>query len=122
MRYKRREIERPGYALHGIYNAETRRNAWTARDGEKIRAALNRRFGAELVRFGPHDIWALRLTQEVAGALREPQPPVIFFLPNGSTSARHDAASMARYYRHLQIDWEALYPSASSSTEVQGNP
>ncbi len=104
----------PGYYLHGVYHEENGMNAWTGDQGEKIRAELNRRMGAELVQFGPHDVWDQRLNLEPANPLRGPQLPVLFFLPDGYVEVRFDAASMERYYRYLGIDWDTLYPSEAS--------
>jgi hypothetical protein len=43
------------YRLHGVYDADSKETAWTGRRGEKLRAAINRRLGRELVLRGPID-------------------------------------------------------------------
>jgi hypothetical protein len=56
------------YRLLGVYDAESREPIWTQQRGERLRAALNRHLGGELVRFGPHE--------------RGQQLPAIAFRPN----------------------------------------
>jgi hypothetical protein len=107
----------PTYCLHGVYDIRTRLSAWTAQDGELIRAELNRRLGADLVQFGPYDTSDYR----PRGRDRAPQPPVLFFLPDGNVEVRFDAESMESYYRFLKLPWASLYPSnepaASASSQ-----
>jgi len=100
-----------GYQMHGAYRVEDGVNAWTGNEGEKIRAQLNRKMGAELVRSGPHDQSADRLALEKSNPLRGPKPPVLFFLPDGSVDVRKDARGIELFYRFLKIDWDELYPS-----------
>ncbi len=44
-----------GYRLHGVYDSETGRSAWTGKAGERLRGEINERLGHELVLKGPHD-------------------------------------------------------------------
>jgi hypothetical protein len=111
----------PCYRLHGAYERETGRNAWTAREGEQLRAELNRRLGAELVRAGPHDTWAERLDLPEDDPRRGPMPPVLFFLPDGDVQVRTDARGMELYYRFLEIDWAKLYRTTRTEQTEEEN-
>jgi hypothetical protein len=97
------------YRLHGVYDADSGETAWSGKRGEHLRAALNRRLGAELVRFGPHDDWEHRNNPEVAGPLWGPQAPTIQFNPDGEITNYlrwQDMAQSWPYQRH----WPRLYP------------
>jgi len=87
------------YRLHGVYDADSGETAWTARRGEKLRAAINRRLGRELVLRGPLD------DQEQRGG---PQVPAISFDHeqgiHNHLRAR-DLQTAGPYRRH----WERLY-------------
>jgi hypothetical protein len=107
----------PGYRLHGAYKLESGANAWTGSMGQRLRAELNLRLGQELVQSGPHDTWAERLDLPESDPLRGPQPPVLFFLPNGEVEVRSDAKGMELYCRFLGIDWDAAYASSLSQQE-----
>lgn len=106
----------PGYRLHGAYDLETGANAWTSPQGERMRAELNRRMGVELVQHGPLDI-AEWVHSEVIDPARRPQPPALFFLPDGDVCVCHDAETMERYYRYYGIDWDRLYPARETQVE-----
>lgn len=106
-----------GYQIHGAYRSDSGANAWTGSDGENIRADLNRRCGEELVQAGPLDIFAGRLELPERDSLRAPQPPVLFFLPDGNVEVRFDARSMELYYRFLGIEWDMYYVSSLGSPE-----
>lgn len=106
-----------GYRLHGVYRRASGTNAWTGRDGEKLRAELNRRLGADLIQGGPHDTWDKRLALDDADPLRGPMPPVLFFLPDGDVEVRRDARGMKLFYRYLGIDWDEYYPSVEAIEE-----
>jgi hypothetical protein len=105
------------YLLHGVYKHGNGVNAWTAGEGEKIRAELNRRLGEELVRSGPLDNWEQRLELEEGDPRRAPRPPVLFFMPDGTVQARVDVKGMELLYRFLKIDWDAIYPSDAAAAE-----
>jgi hypothetical protein len=97
------------YRLHGVYDADSGETAWSGKRGEQLRAALNRRLGAELVRFGPHDDWEHRNNPQVAGPLWGPQAPTIQFNPDGEITNYlrwQDMAQSWPYQRH----WPRLYP------------
>jgi len=88
------------YRLHGVYDADNGTTAWTARRGEKLRAAINRRLGRELVLRGPID------DEERRG---QPRVPAISFdheqgIHNHLTT--RDLFWAGPYQQH----WERLYP------------
>lgn len=107
----------PGYYLHGAFRVENGANAWTAAQGERLRAELNCRLGDDLVPTGPHDTWAQRLELDESSPLRGPLPPVLFFLPDGNVEVRTDARGMELYYRFLGINWDTLYPDANTPAD-----
>ncbi len=109
----------PCYLLHGVYDLETARNAWTAREGERLRAELNRRMGAELVVTGPYDIWAERLDLPKEDPRRAPRPPALCFLPDGNMSVCADADALEQFYRYYGVDWERLYPSGQEQPDEE---
>jgi hypothetical protein len=98
-----------GYRLHGVYDADSGEPVWSGRRGEKLRAAINRRLGHELVRWGPHDDWEHRNDREVAGTLWGPQAPVIEFDHQGNIHNRLDLGALARSRPYRQ-HWARLYP------------
>ncbi len=104
----------PGYYLHGAFRLDNGANAWTATQGEALRAELNRRLGDDLVMTGPHDTWARRFELSGSNRLHEPLAPTLFFLPDGSIEVRTDARGMELFYRFLGINWDVLYPAAHS--------
>jgi hypothetical protein len=106
-----------GYRIHGAYRARDGANAWTAAAGETLRAELNRRLGADLIAGGPHDTWAERTQLDESDPRRGPQPPVLFFLPDGDVQVRFDARGMERYYRFLEIDWDEYYSTPLEQEE-----
>jgi len=88
------------YRLHGVYDFDSQETAWTARRGEKLRAAINRRLGRELVLRGPIDDEASR---------GEPSVPAISFDPDRGIHNHltlRGLAGAGPYHRH----WERLYP------------
>jgi hypothetical protein len=96
------------YRLHGVYK-ERGEPAWTAKRGEKIRAAMNRLLGGELVRWGPHDDWEYRNSREVAGPLYGPQLPVIEFSYERTIRNYLTINELARY-SVCKLHWARLYP------------
>lgn len=107
----------PGYDLHGVYRRETGENAWTLKEGPRLRAELNRRLGHDLIQSGPRDNWAERFERSETDPQAGPRPPALFFLPDGEVQVRMDARGMEQYYRFLGIDWERLYPTAMEGEE-----
>ncbi|HKO50394.1 MAG TPA: hypothetical protein VJV79_21875, partial [Polyangiaceae bacterium] len=97
------------YRLHGVYDAETDESAWTSKNGERLRGALNRQLGAELVRFGPQDDWELRNDHSIAGPYFGPQTPVLIFDHDQYIDERleHRDLSQVQPYR---FRWNELYP------------
>jgi hypothetical protein len=102
-----------GYCLQGVYSADKRCSAWTGREGERIRAALNLRLGADLVQWGPHDDAEPRLRRHRTGALGPldgPHSLVLAVDPVGEIQVKWGARVLPGYYRHLGINWKSLYP------------
>lgn len=106
----------PGYYLHGVYRGDTRTNAYKGKEGEQLRYELNSRLGDEFVQWGPHDNWDIRDDNMIA-PMRAPQPPVIFFLPDGGMENRFDADSIEGYYTYLELDWLGLYPPIPAAAQ-----
>jgi hypothetical protein len=105
-----------GYRLHGVYDADSGEPAWTARRGEWLRAALNRRLGNELIRSGPHDDWEYRNDREIAGPLLGPQLPVIEF--NNQDGIENYVRYEDMAWRHPYKDrWTSGYPHYSVPTK-----
>ena len=97
------------YRLHGVYDAQNDEQIWTQQRGERLRAALNRQLGAELVRFGPHDNWQFRNDREIAGPFWGPQLPAIEFGPDQEIRNLLTTRDLwKRLRRHL--NWGELYP------------
>lgn len=94
------------YRLHGVYDADSGEPVWSGKRGEKLRGALNRRLGAELVRRGPHDDWEHRNDRDVAGSLWGPQAPAIAFDHQGGITNLLTLRDLARH----QPRWDQLYP------------
>jgi hypothetical protein len=99
-----------GYRLHGVYDAATSSPVWTAKRGEQLRAALNRRLGQQLVHFGPHDQWEHRDDPAVAGPLSGPQLPAIAFSPDGEIDALLTVEDMGWGIPQIAQHWGRLYP------------
>lgn len=97
------------YRLHGVYDADSGEPVWSGRRGERLRAAINRRLGGELVRGGPHDDWEHRNDRAVAGSLWGPQAPVIEFNHQGQIRNYLTVADLARSWVHAR-HWDRLYP------------
>ncbi|MDB4981378.1 MAG: hypothetical protein JWM82_2130, partial [Myxococcales bacterium] len=98
-----------GYRLHGVYDAKTYEPVWTAKRGEPLRAALNRRLGEELVRFGPHDQWERRNDPQIAGPLAGPQLPAIEFSQGGKMRNILSSKELAQEMPYSSR-WSELYP------------
>jgi hypothetical protein len=99
-----------GYRLHGAYDVGNGSPVWTAKRGEKLRAALNRRFGEELVHFGTHDEWQYRNDPAVAGPLYGPQLPAIAFNPENEIDALLTINDMGWGIPQIEQHWTRLYP------------
>ena len=110
----------PGYCLDGVYSASSGMNAWTHADGERIRAALNRRLGEEFVQCGPYDIWDQRNLNE-AGIWSGPRFPVLMFHADGTAYVIPNAAHMTAAYSFRKISPEPQSASSSSSSTIAGS-
>lgn len=99
----------PPYLVLGVYDDESRSSAWSAASGEKVRAALNRKLGLELVKFAPLDFSYDRARLGKGNFLFGPQVPAVAFLPNGSTSTLLDREELSDFYKVNDLDWEGLY-------------
>lgn len=71
-----------GYRLLGVYSVTTGESAWTPADGERLRAAVNRHLGRELVLSGPIDAWEHRNDRRIEGAPVGPSLPALEFDAN----------------------------------------
>jgi hypothetical protein len=99
----------PGYYLHGVYDAETGRNIWTGAEGDRLRMELNTRLGEMLIQHGTHDAWALLNDAARAGSLYGAQPPVVAYMPDGSSYFLRTASEMMEFYQLHKIDWYQIY-------------
>jgi hypothetical protein len=97
------------YRLHGVYDEKTHEPAWTSKNGERLRGALNRQLGAELVHSGPHDNWELRNERSIAGPFFGPQAPVLVFDHDQYIDERLQHRDLASIYSY-HIRWNELYP------------
>jgi hypothetical protein len=97
----------PGYYLLGAYSNTGHRNAWTGRDGERIRFQLNRHLGEDLVQWGPWD--AAENRESGPSDFEEPCFPALFFFPTGDVKTRTDLDGVESLYHYLDIDWDRLH-------------
>lgn len=98
------------YRLHGVYREGSGGEAaWTAREGERLRALINRRLGDELVLFGPHDEWEHRNDPAIAGPYAGPLPPVIEFQSEQRIDNFVDTRRLADSWFYSSR-WQQLYP------------
>lgn len=100
----------PGYSVQGVYREEGGADLWRGAEGERMRAALNRQMGLELVRHGPHDAWDVRVRLPDDCPARGPQVPVLVFSPQGNVNVLFNVDEVAARYRFLGIAWSELYP------------
>jgi hypothetical protein len=101
------------YRLHGVYDTDSGEPVWSGKRGERLRAAINRRLGGELVRRGPHDDWEHRNDRALAGPLWGPQAPAITFDNRGGIENRLTVRDLARHTAR----WDQLYPHHPISEE-----
>jgi hypothetical protein len=99
------------YRLLGMYKVKTHEPAWTPADGERMRAALNRHLGRELVLSGPHDAWEYRNDRAVAGTLAGPLVPALEFDDNQYIRPILTAKELASL-RPYEDRWSELFPDA----------
>jgi hypothetical protein len=99
----------PGYELHGVYSAETGANAWTGRQGDRIRAKMNRAMGLDLIQVGPRDSSERRLALPPEHPARRPKLPVLQFGPHGDVDVIFDEEALQKRYAFHGIDWAAAY-------------
>ncbi len=108
----------PGYSVQGVYCEENGANLWHAKEGERIRADLNRRMGFELVRYGTHDTWEARLGLPKHSPAYGPQVPVLIFSPQGNVDVLFNIDDVASRYRYLGIPWSELYPGIDKNASI----
>jgi hypothetical protein len=108
------------YRLHGVYDKASLDPAWIGRSGEQLRGDFNRRLGAELILFGPHDDWELRNSRESAGPLCGPQPPVVQFDPDGTIANFSNLREVATRCTPYQRRWTKLYPDYAVAPKGPG--
>jgi hypothetical protein len=98
------------YRLLGVYD-DGDAPAWIHPRAERLRAALNRHLGSDLVHFGPHDEWQFRNDKKVAGPLWGPQPPAIEFSPDQEIRNLLTVDDLTRRFRYRnQARWNEMYP------------
>jgi hypothetical protein len=98
-----------GYRLHGVFDTKSYEPLWTGRRGENLRTALNRCLGSELVTCGPHDQWAHRNDQAIAGPWWGPQAPAIEFNNGKKIENLLSVRDLARSLPY-GATWAELYP------------
>lgn len=97
----------PGYELLGVYSGTNRRSAWTSKDGERIRAMLNRRLGEDLIQRGPQH-------HAEGHAHRAEAPfPALFFMPNGDVETRRTLDAVKSFYVYNGLGWNGLNENAT---------
>jgi hypothetical protein len=100
------------YRLHGVSGASDREDVWVYPRAERLRAAINRHLGAELVHFGPHEQWEYRNDKRMAGPLWGPHPPAIEFGPDQEIRNRLTVRELAKQFpddRHPR--WNEVFPN-----------
>jgi hypothetical protein len=107
------------YRLHGVYDAESNETAWTSKQGERLRASLNRHLGGDLVQFGPQDNWALRNDQRIAGPFFGPQTPVLVFDRDQGIGERLSPRKLAQLEPY-RFQWDDLYPDSPIAKKGSG--
>jgi hypothetical protein len=100
------------YRLLGVYDAKTYEPAWTAADGQRLRATLNRHLGRELVLSGPHDAWEHRNDRAVAGSLVGPLVPALEFDADQYIRPILTAKKLAGL-RIYEDRWSELFPDVA---------
>jgi hypothetical protein len=99
------------YRLHSVYGARNREVVWVQPRAERLRAALNRSLGAELVQFGPHEQWEFRNDRKVAGPLYGPQAPAIEFGPDQEIDNRLTVLALKEWYHDEDHPrWNDVFP------------
>jgi hypothetical protein len=104
------------YRLLGLYQKATSDPAWTPANGERLRTALNRHLGRELVLSGPHDAWEYRNDRHVAGPLTGPLLPALEFSPNQEISEILTLWSLESLHPYA-IRWNELFPDTPSTRQ-----
>jgi hypothetical protein len=107
-----------GYRLHSVYDPKSEESAWKGSGAERLRGAINRRLGEELVRFGPHDDWEYRNQRNVAGPLWGPRSCLIEFRPDGDIWNHLRFEDLADR-RSSDRQWSRLYPDVSLDPVVK---
>jgi hypothetical protein len=105
-----------GYRLHGVYDFQSGSPAWTPRRGEQLRRELNRRLGADLVTWAPHDEWVHRNDRQTAGPFYGPQLPALAFYPNNEIDPLLKMEDMGWAIPAISRRWPQLYPDHKVKT------
>ena len=99
------------YRLHSVYGAEDQEPVWIYPRAERLRAAINRHLGAELVHLGPHEQWEFRNDKKVAGPLWGPQAPAIEFGNDQEIYNRSSVRDLADRFPHGgHRRWNEVFP------------
>lgn len=99
------------YHLHGLYDAKGKMPVWVQPRAERLRAALNRHLGSDLILFGPHEEWEFRNSQQVAGPLWGPQAPAIEFSSNQEIRNRLTVDDLAFHFPYGgRESWNKVFP------------
>ena len=109
------------YRLHSVYGAKDKEIVWMQPRAERLRAALNRSLGADLVLSGPHEQWEFRNDKKVAGPLYGPQAPAIEFGSDQEIDNRLTVSDLAQFFgdgdHPRWTDVFPITPSRSWSTD-----
>lgn len=99
------------YRLHSVYGAKDKEVVWMHPRAERLRAALNRSLGADLVLFGPHEQWEFRNDRKVAGPLYGPRAPAIEFGPDQEIENRLTVSDLAQFHYDAEHPrWHDVFP------------
>jgi len=99
------------YRLHGVSGASDREDVWVYPRAERLRAAINRHLGADLVHFGPHEQWEYRNDKRVAGPVWGPQLPVIEFGPDQEIHNRLTVRDLVKQFPYgHDARWNEIFP------------
>jgi hypothetical protein len=99
----------PAYELAGVYDRKTGVSAWTGREGERLRAELNRGFGVDLIQTGPRDGSERRRALPPTHPAFGPRLPVLEFHPDRHVDVIFTREALQSRYAYHKIDWAAAY-------------
>ena len=106
------------YRLHGVYDAKTNEPAWTSKNGERLRGALNRQLGAELRALRPARQLGARERARYCGAVLRTADAGAG-LRSRSVHRRAARTSRSRQHRSLSLPLERALPAPPHSQEVE---